>query len=819
VTDTALPARAQVVVIGGGAIGTSTAYHLTKLGITDVVLLERKELTAGTTWHAAGLITSAGMPTETYLWMSRYTTELLPKLTEETGQDTGFRTIGHLHLACTPQRLETVTREVIFAKSYGVPVEMVGPEEVKRHWPSAKVDDILAAAWVPDEGRANPADVAQAYAKGARKAGARIVEGVTVTGFRTANGAVTGVETDQGTIETETVVVAAGMWGRQLGALAGVSLPLQAAEHYYLLTDEVEWAHPDLPVVEDPDRYGYYREEGGGILVGLFEPRAAPWSLDTIPQDLGFAVLPPDWDRMSGFLSDAMDRFPSLHDAGIRQFFCGPESFTSDNGPLLGEVPELRGFFAACGLNSLGILLSGGAGSLIAQWIVDGEPPMDVTGISPDRLMPFMATRAYREAKTVELLGTLFGDAGFPSWRPRTARNARRSPIHDRLADAGADFIVLTGYEVPEWFADEGVSHERPQGWLRDQSFDAGAVEHRAVREAVGVMDMSFMASLQVQGPDALALLNRVSVSELDVPVGKITYTHWCTPNGKIWTDLTVTQTAEDTFLVIGADIIHRRMIAWLERHRAEGEFATVTDMTSSRMLLTVQGPRSRELLSRLTTADLSNEAFPYLRAKEIEVGMALAYAIRVTYLGELGWELHVPSDQAVGVYDALLEAGADLGIRHAGLLALNSLRLEKAYRDYGLDIDNEDTLIDAGLDFTIAWDKPSGFIGKEALVKQRDSGVRTARMVQVLVGDPEPLLYGDEQLYRDGRHVGEVRNGAYGHTLGGAIGLGMIELEEDIPDDFLGSGSWEADIVGKRYPVSISVQPMYDPKRERIKA
>jgi 4-methylaminobutanoate oxidase (formaldehyde-forming) len=310
-----------------------------------------------------------------------------------------------------------------------------------------------------------------------------------------------------------------------------------------------------------------------------------------------------------------------------------------------------------------------------------------------------------------------------------------------------------------------------------------------------------------------------VSVSELDVPVGKITYTHWCTPNGKIWTDLTVTRTAEDTFLVIGADIIHRRMIAWLERHRAEGEFATVTDMTSSRMLLTVQGPRARELLSRLTTADLSNESFPYLRAKEIEVGMALAYAIRVTYLGELGWELHVPSDQAVGVYDALLEAGADLGIRHAGLLALNSLRLEKAYRDYGLDIDNEDTLIDAGLDFTIAWDKPSGFIGKEALVKQRDSGVRTARMVQVLVGDPEPLLYGDEQLYRDGRHVGEVRNGAYGHTLGGAIGLGMIELEEDIPDDFLGSGSWEADIVGKRYPVSISVQPMYDPKRERIKA
>ena len=378
---------------------------------------------------------------------------------------------------------------------------------------------------------------------------------------------------------------------------------------------------------------------------------------------------------------------------------------------------------------------------------------------------------------------------------------------------------MLTGYEVPEWFAAPGVSHERPQGWLRDQSFDASAEEHGAVREAVGIMDMSFMATLKVQGPDALALLNRVSVSELDVPAGKITYTHWCTPNGKIWTDLTVTRTAEDTFLVIGADVIHRRMIGWLERQRARGEVVVVTDMTSSRMLLTVQGPRSRDLLSRLSTADLSNEAFPYMRAKDIEVGMGLAYAIRVTYLGELGWELHVPSDQAVTVYDALLEAGQDLGIRHAGLLALNSLRLEKAYRDYGIDIDNGDTLIDAGIDFTVAWDKPSGFIGKEALVKQRDSGVRTARMVQVLVGDPEPLLYGDEQLYRDGEHVGEVRNGAYGHTLGGSVGLAMIEREEDIADEFLLSGSWEADIVGRRYPVTVSLEPMYDPKRERIKA
>ena len=818
-TEPTLPQRAQVVVIGGGAIGTSTAYHLTQLGVTDVVLLERKELTAGTTWHAAGLITSAGMPTETYLWMSRYTTELLPRLTAETGQDTGFRTIGHLHLATTPQRRETITREAAFAKAHGVPVEMVDAAEVQRHWPAAKVDDILTAAWVPDEGRANPADVAQAYAKGARAAGARILEGVTVTGFTIDAGRVSGVETDHGSIETETVVVAAGMWGRQLGELAGVSLPLQAAEHYYLLTDDVEWAHPDLPVVEDPDRYGYYREEGGGILVGLFEPQAAPWSLDRIPADLGFAVLPPDWDRLAGFLSDAMDRFPSLHDAGIRQFFCGPESFTADNGPLLGEVPELRGFFAACGLNSLGILLSGGAGSLIAQWIVDGEPPMDVTGIAPDRMFPFMATRAFREERTVELLGNLFGDAGFPSFRPRLARNIRRSALHDRLLDAGAVTLPLSGYEVPEWYAGPGVAHERPQGWDRDQSFEANGVEHRAVREGVGVMDMSFMASLLVQGPDALTLLNRVSVSDLDVAVGTIVYTHWCTPGGGIWTDLTITRQGEDRFLVIGADVIHRRMIAWLERHRADGEFATVTDMTTSRTLLTVQGPRSRELLERLTTADLSNEAFPYLRAKKIEVGPAHAYAIRVTYLGELGWELHIPNDVALAVYDALVGAGAELGLAHAGLLALNSLRLEKAYRDYGLDIDNGDTLLDAGLAFTIAWDKDGGFVGRDALVKQRDAGVRTSRMVQVLVEDPEPLLYADEQLFRDGERVGEVRNGAYGFTLGGSVGLAMIEREDDITDEFLTTGDWTVDIAGRRYPVTRSLTPLYDPSRARIKS
>ena len=814
-----LPQRAQVVIVGGGAIGCSVAYHLTKLGVRDIVLLERKELTAGTTWHAAGLITSAGMPSETFLWMSRYTTELLPTLTEETGQDTGFRRIGHLHLACTPQRLETVTRESIFAKAHGVPVELVGPEEVARLWPAAKTDDILAAAWVPDEGRVNPADVAQAYAKGARAEGARILEGVAVTGFTKDRGRVTGVITDRGTIETETVVLAAGMWGRQLGALAGVSVPLQAAEHYYLLTDEVDWAHPDLPVVEDPDRYGYYREEGGGILVGLFEPKAAPWSLDRVPAEIAFASLPPDWDRIGPYLEGAMGRFPSLRDAGIRTMFCGPESFTPDVMPQLGEAPELRNFFVACGLNSLGILLSGGVGSLTARWIADGVPPVDVSGMTVDRTQVFETTRRFRRDRAVEQLGALFGDASFPSWHAWSARNVRRSVIHDRLAAAGAHFSVSSGWEYPDWFDADGSHPELPQGWGRNAAFEYQAAEHRAVREAVGVLDMSIMAKFLVQGRDAERVLNRVCTNDVSVPIGRIVYTQWLNAAGGIIADLTVTRLAEERFLLVVTDLIHRRMSPWIERHTADGEFATVTDVTAGTTLLTVQGPRSRDLLSALTSADLSNDAFPYLTAREIDLHYARVLAMRVTYVGELGWELHVPADLALTVFDALHEAGAVVGFANVGLGAMGSLRLEKAYRDFGVDIDNSDTPLDVGLGFTVAWDKPGGFVGRDALLRARHDGLPRRRLVQVLLEDPEPLLYHGEPVLRDGRWFGYVRAGAYGHTLGAAVGLAMVEDEAGIPADAIVAGRFEVDVAGVRHPARASIRPLYDPERLRIKA
>ncbi len=817
-----LPDRAQVVVVGGGVIGTSIAYHLTKLGWRDVVLLERRTLTAGTTWHAAGLVTSAGMSTETMTWMSRYTRDLCVEIEKETGQETGFRPVGHLHLATTPGRLEGLRRDAAFQRGHGVPIEELSAAEFGRLWPAARTDDVLGAFYVADEGRVNPADLTMAYAKGARMGGARIVEHVAATGVTTARGRVTGVVTDRGTIAAEYVVNAAGMWAREFGALAGVSVPLQAAEHYYLITDTVDWAHPDLPIVEEPDRYGYYREEGGGILVGLFEPVAAPWSLDGVPADIAFATLEPDWDRIAPYLERAMDRFPSLADAGVRTMFCGPESFTPDLGPQLGEAPELGGYFVAAGLNSLGILFSGGVGSLTAQWIVDGYAPVDVTGLTVDRTQPFETSRRFRRDRGVEQLGASFGDAAWPNWQPKTARNVRRSVIHDRLAADGAHFGVSSGWEFAEWFAGPGAKPEIELGWGRDASWPFQVAEHRAVREAVGMIDMSLMAKLLVQGRDAERVLNLVCANDVSVPVGRVVYTQWLNEGGGIEADLTVTRLAEDAYLLVVSDLTHRRMAPWVMRHAPEGAHVTVTDVTSGTALLQVQGPFSRELLGRLTSADLSTPAFGYMTAREIDLDYARVLALRVTYVGELGWELYVPAEQALTVYDALREAGADLGYRNVGLGAMSSLRLEKAYRDYGVDIDNTDTPLDVGLGFAVAWDKPGGFIGRDALLAARTAlagSPPARRLVQVLVEDPEPLLWGGEPLLRDGRWFGYVRAGAYGHTLGGAVGLAEVEDPAGIPAAAIDGGRFEVDIAGVRYPARASVRPMYDPDRLRVTA
>ncbi len=815
--DIELPSHAQVVIIGGGVIGCNVAYHLTKLGWKDVVLLERKELTCGTTWHAAGLVVSGGATDETLLWMTRYSRNLYSELEKETGLTTGFRPVGYLQIASTPGRLEAYRREMDFVRNLGVDKRLVTPSEIKSLFPLLKTDDLLAGFYTADEGRANPVDVTMSVAKGARMGGARIIEGVKVTGIRQKDGRVTGVVTEQGEIAAEYVVNCAGMWGREVGRMAGVNVPLQATEHYYLITEPLEGVHPDLPIVEDPERYTYYREEVGGLLVGLFEPLAAPWGIDGIPPEFSFGEIAPDWERMMPFVEKAFERVPALENARIRKFFCGPESFTADINPLLGEAPELKNFFVAAGLNSLGILLGGGVGYVLAHWIVEGLPPVDVTAFHVDRALPFEATPKFRRDRSVEQLGVLFGDGAYPTFQQKTARNVRRSALHERFEAAGAHFGVSSGWEYAEWFTPAGRAPARlTRDFGRGEWFQFTAEEHLATRENVALFDMTLMSKFLVQGNDAESVLNRICANDIAVPVGRIVYTQWLNERGLIEADLTVTRLAEDKFQVVS--VAHRHVETWLKRHIPRGAHCFVTDITSGMTLLNVMGPKSRDLLRKLTSADLSNQAFPYLTAQEIDLDYARVLAIRVTYVGELGWELHIPTEFSLTVYDALLEAGKEFGLRHAGLTALNSLRLEKAYRDYGHDVDNMDSPLNAGLGFAVSWDKPGGFIGKEALLEQKAAGTPKARLVQFLFEDPEPLLYHAEPVYRNGKYVGYVRSGAYGHSLGAAVGLAMVEDEEPITNEYVQSGRFEIEVNGRRYPARASLQPLYDPKGEKIR-
>jgi len=812
-----LPERAQVVIVGGGVIGCSVAYHLAHLGWTDVILLEQHELTAGTTWHAAGLITSAGMTDETSLFFSRYSRDLYTRLEAETGHSTGFRAVGHISLATTPQRQEALRREAQWMHGFGVADTEISAAEIAKMWPLARTDDVLSGFYVADEGRADPVGVATSLAKGARQLGVQIIEGVAATGVGTRGRQVTAVLTDAGRIETEIVVNAAGMWARQFGALAGVSVPLQAAEHYYLLTDTVPGMDPDLPVIEDPDNYGYYRPEGDGMLVGLFEPVAAPWSLDGVPRDFAFGKLPPDWERTEPFLGPALARIPCLAETGVRTYFCGPESFTADVRPLIGPAPELDGYFVAAGLNSLGILSGGGVGSVLAQWIVDGVPPVDTAHIAIDRAAGYESSRRFRRERTVEQLGVLFGDAVWPSWEPSTGRGIRRSALHDRLAAQGAHFGQSAGWEYPEWFAPPAEHPRRALDFARRAAHDIVAREHHAVRQDVGVLDMTLMAKFVVQGPDAAAVLSRLSANDVTAGLGRIVYTQWLNSAGGIVADVTVTWLEPEKFMVIASDVIHRRIEPMIRREQRPDEFVTVTDVTSGTTLLSVQGPRSRELVSRLADGELNDASFPYLSVRTMHVGYAPTLVVRVTYVGELGYELHVPAEYGPGVYDGLMAAGADLGVRPVGLAAMTSLRLEKGYRDFGVDIDNTDNPIGAGLQFAVAWDKPGGFTGRAALLAARAAGPPRNRVVSLLVPDPSADLFGNEPVFRDGIWAGYVRAAAFGHTLGGPVGLAQVTCPDGVTARWLSSGDFSVQTATGKAPARLQLGPLYDPQRLRI--
>lgn len=816
--DPVLPQHARVVVIGGGIIGCSVAYHLAHMGCTDVVLIERDRLTSGTTWHAAGLIVTFGSTSETSTEMRKYTRDLYARLEAETDVATGFKPVGFIEIAADRDRLEEYRRVSAFNRHCGIDVHEISAKQVHDLFPLARTDDILAGFYVENDGRANPVDVTMSLARGARMKGAKIVEGVAVTGVTTKGGAVTGVDTTHGHITAEVVVNCAGMWARQLGAKNGVNIPLQSAEHYYLITDAIPGLSSSFPVLEDPASHGYFREEVGGLMIGLFEPICAPWKVGGVPEDFSFGEIEPDWERMGPYVETAMKRVPISLDTGVKKFFCGPESFTPDLQPVVGEAPELKNYFVAAGMNSIGILTGGGLGRVLAHWILHGRADVDVTGFHIDRLHRYQSNPEYRRVRTVESLGMVY-QCHYPTRSMQTARGAKRSALHDRLAAAGAYFKDVSGWEGADWYAPAG--HEakvETLSWGRQPWFDWWKAEHDAARNDVILMDMSFMAKFWVQGRDAGAVLERISANRVNGPRGTITYTQWLNEGGTLEADLTVTKLDDEHFWVVASDTAHRHVNAWMRRHIGDAH-AFVTDVTSSYAQLNVQGPRSRELLASLTSADLSNEAFPFRAAREIDIGFARVFCVRITYLGELGYELYIPAEHAVHVYERIVAAGGPFGLRHAGLKALASLRMEKAYRDYGHDIDNTDSVLEVGLGFAVDLDKPGGFIGRDAVLAKKQAPLRK-RLVQVLVKDPEPLMFHAEIVHRDGKPVGYVRAASYGHTLGGAVGLAMVEADgEPVTAAWLDAGRWEVDIAGTKYPAAVSLRPMYDPTMARIKA
>ncbi len=815
-----LPAHAQTVIIGGGSIGCNTAYHLTKLGMTDVVVLEQGQLTSGTTWHAAGLIVAGLLKSEAECAIYTHGRDLYAQLESETGLPTGFRDVGYLQIANNLERVHEMRRLAPFMRRHGINMHEISPKEAQDLFPIGDLSDVLSAFYIPEDGRANPVDVTMSLAKGARMGGAQIFEGVTVTEILTQNGTATGVRSADGqTITCENVVICGGMWSRQLGAKAGINLPLQAAEHYYLITDNIPGLSRDLPVLEDPSTYTYYREEVGGLMLGLFEPGAAAWKLDGIPDDFSFGEIEPDWDRVGPHLEKAYSRVPETMNYGVRKLFCGPESFTPDLAPLVGPTPELRNAWVACGMNSLGILNGAGTGMVLAHWIAEGLPPIDVTGINVNRFTRSESTPAFRRDRTPELLGKLFGQH-YHNEAPHTARDVKRSVLHDRLAAAGAYFTEGNGWEMPDWFAPTPAQAEITEySWYRQNWWDWHAEEHHAARNDVILMDMSTMASFLVQGRDSCALLNRLSCNQVDVANGRVVYTAWTNERGGFEADLTVTRLAEDKFLVVVGENSAGHTEMRMRRELGAEEFVTITDVTAARTQINVHGPKARDLLRRVSGSDLSNDAFPFMTAQEIDVGYAVVLALRVTFVGELGWELHVPATQAVQVFDLLVDAGKDLGLRHAGMQTLNSLRLEKAYRDFGLDVDNTDNPIEAGLGFAVKLDKPGGFIGRDALAAIKAQGTPKTRMLQFLLHDPEPLLYGNELIYLDDQEAGYLQIGGYGHSLGGAVGIGFAELDEPLTADIVNTGRWEIDVAGERYAAKASLKPLYDPGMEKIKA
>jgi glycine cleavage system aminomethyltransferase T/glycine/D-amino acid oxidase-like deaminating enzyme len=803
---TELPGRAQVVVVGGGVIGCSTAYHLTRLGVTDVLVLEQGRLSGGTTWHAAGLVGPL-RATEGGTRLVQYSAELYARLEEETGLATGYRNVGGLVVARTEDRMVALRRTAANAAAYDLPCTLVSPDEAQELWPPMRVDDLVGALHLPGDGKVNPTDLTQSLAKGARLGGARIVEGCRVTGFTVADGTsgprVTGVRTDLGDVEADVVVNCGGMWAHALGRLAGVTVPLHAAEHFYVVTEQVEGTHPDLPVMRDPDGWTYFKEEVGGLVVGGFEPDAKPWRPpDAVPHPFEFQLLDEDWEHFSVLMDEAVRRVPALENTGIRKFYNGPESFTPDNQFLMGEAPGLRGYFVAAGFNSVGIASAGGAGRVLAEWIAAGEPQEDLVAVDVRRFGPFHNDVDWLRSRVAEVLGLHYA-VPWPHREMTSGRDQRRSPLHDRLADRGAWFGARMGWERPNVFTagDPGSTYT----WGQPPWLDDCVREQRACRTEVAVFDQTSFSKYAVSGPGALASLQWICAADVDVPVGGCVYTPWLNGRGTYEADLTVTRTADDEFLVVSSSATTVRDLDWLRRHAGSG--TEIDDLTDDFAVIGVMGPASRALLGGLTDADLSEEGFPFATSRALDLAGARVRATRMTYVGETGWELVVPVGSAAQVYDAITGTGTSTD---AGYYAIEALRLEKGYRAFGRELTPDHTPVEAGLVFATALKGTKDFLGRESLEDRRRSlaaeGARR-RIVSLVVSDPEPMLWGGELLLRDGEPCGQVTSAAWGATVGASVGLGLVRAPGPVDRAWLTSGTHEVDVAGTRHPVTLSLR------------
>jgi 4-methylaminobutanoate oxidase (formaldehyde-forming) len=813
---TSLPAHARAVIIGGGIIGCSTAYHLAGLGWKEIVLLERQKLTGGSTWHAAGLVGQL-RSSANITQLLKHSVELYGRLEAETGQATGWKMNGGLRLACNAERMTEIKRQATTAHSFGLEMHLLTPSEAKKLWPLMDVSDLVGAAFLPTDGQANPSDIAQALAKGARQRGVRIVENCAVTAIRQKDGRATGVSTALGDIACHVVINCAGQWAKEVGRMAGVSVPLQSVEHQYMVTEAIEGVERDLPTLRDPDRLIYFKEEVGGLVMGGYEPNPIPWALDGIPEGFHFTLLESNWDHFEQIMVQALARVPALETAGIKQLINGPESFTPDGNFILGEAPELGNFYVGAGFNAFGIASGGGAGKALAEWVAGGEPPMDLWPVDIRRFGALHRDDRWTRTRTLEAYGKHYTMA-WPHEEHESGRPLRVSPLYQRLKDQGACFGSKLGWERPNWFAAGGIEPKDVYSYGRQNWFEAVGAEHKAARERVVIFDQTSFAKFLLVGKDAEAALSWICANDVAKASGSLIYTQMLNRRGGIECDLTVSRLAEDRYYIVTGTGFATHDFAWIARNIPEEADARLLDVTSAYAVLSLMGPKSRDVLATATDADVGNAGFPFGTWRELMIAGAPVKALRVTYVGELGWELHLPVEYAPAVYEALMAAGRPHRIANAGYRAIESLRLEKGYRAWGSDIGPDHTPFEAGLGWAVKMKQNVPFLGRDALAEQAGKPLRK-KLAGFTVDDPEIVLLGRETIFRDGRQVGWLTSGGYGYSVGLNIGYGYVRNAEGVSTEYLTSGAYELEIATERVPAKLHLAPLYDPRMERVKA